>query len=368
MHDDQHALVFHPAAPGVLFLGDDGGFYRSDDAGQSWSFKGEGLQVTEFLDMDIGGQSPRFLVGGSQDNGMSSSNQTTAAWQPVDLGLDPDGDRTTSVVDPLNPDAQFTIGQAVDHFSRVQGGHRDEGFDTTGIPTGCLTYADNGPNLLTQFIATNSTDWHLLTTVGGPSTNGPNCNGGLWTGPPWHALFAPPDGEVFTRVAHDPASGLFLAGGNLGSVYVNFSPDFMAKVWNAPGSVTAIVRDLSRTGNFFVSLGTPTNTGTGRIFEIHSDAPLHFTGQDITANLPATLVMTLGYNRFEPDVLYAGTQGQGIFRGTRNAAGKWQWQAFNNGMPVGAIVTKLRVNSAFGTIYAATYGRGVFALDTVSIF
>ena len=57
-----------------------------------------------------------------------------------------------------------------------------------------------------------------------------------------------------------------------------------------------------------------------------------------------------------------------MFRGTRNAAGHWTWQDFNNGMPEGAIVTKLRVNSAFGTVYAATYGRGAFALDTVSIF
>jgi hypothetical protein len=89
----------------------------------------------------------------------------------------------------------------------------------------------------------------------------------------------------------------------------------MAKVWNAPGSVTAIVRDLSRTGHFFVALDTSINAGAGRIFEIHSDAPLHFTGQDITANLPMALVMTLAYNRFEPDVLYAGTKGRGVFRG-----------------------------------------------------
>jgi hypothetical protein len=134
------------------------------------------------------------------------------------------------------------------------------------------------------------------------------------------------------------------------------------------GSVTAIVRDLAKTGSFFVALGTGSDSGAGRIFEISPDSPLHFTGQDITANLPAARVMTLAYNRFEPDVLYAGTKGRGVFRGVRNAAGHWTWQDFNNGMPDGAIVTKLRVNTAFGTIYAGTYGRGAFALDTVSIF
>jgi len=55
-----------------------------------------------------------------------------------------------------------------------------------------------------------------------------------------------------------------------------------------------------------------------------------------------------------------GQSGRGIFRGVRNAAGQWSWSPFNDGMPQGAIVTKLRVN-AFGTIYAATWGRGAFA-------
>ena len=368
LHVDQHALVFHPMAPDVLFLGNDGGLFRSDDGGQSWAFKAVGLQVTEFLDLDIGGASPRQVVGGSQDNGFSSTDQAVPAWHEIDLGSDVDGDRTTAVVDPLNPDVQYSIGQAVDHFSRVQGGHRDAGFDITGMPTGCLTY-DETPTLKTEFIATNSTDWHLLTTVGS------DCGGGLWTGPPWRALFAPPDGEVFTRVARDPASGLFLAGGDRGSVYVNFSPDFMAKVWNAQvgnapaGSVTAIVRDRARPASYFVSLGTPSNAGFGRIFEISPEAILRFMGQDITANLPPALVMTLAYNpRFEPEVLYAGTMGRGVWRGVRNISGQWTWQAFNNGMPQGAIVTKLRVDTAFGTIYAATWGRGAFVLDTVSIF
>ena len=83
---------------------------------------------------------PRAVIGGTQDNALSSTDQTAAAWHEVDLGADPDGDRTTAVVDPLNPDVQYSIGQAVDHFSRIQGGHRDPGFDTSGIPQGCITY------------------------------------------------------------------------------------------------------------------------------------------------------------------------------------------------------------------------------------
>ncbi len=358
LHDDHHALVFHPAAPGVLFEGNDGGLYRSDDGGQSWAFNGQGLSVTEFLDLDHGGAPPRVMVGGAQDNAMSSTDLTSPVWHAVNLGGDSDGDRTTTIIDPLDPTVQYTVGQVVDHFSGIQNGIRTI-FDTSGLPTGCSTY-DESPTVLTELIATNNRDWHLLTTVGFSATG---CNGGLWTGPPWRALFAPPLGETFTRVAYDPANGLFLAGGNVGSIYINFSPDFMAQVWKAPlGSVTAIVPDPSKTTNYFVSLGL--SGGTGRIFEISPAGVLHFDGQDITANLPTAVVMTLASNPFEPGVLYAGTVGQGVFRGVRDVSGQWTWQPFNNGLPQGVIITKLRMGTD-GTIYGATWGRGAFALDTV---
>lgn len=128
------------------------------------------------------------------------------------------------------------------------------------------------------------------------------------------------------------------------------------------------------TASYFVALytpanagtGTPANTGAGRIFEISPAGVLNFAGQDITGNLPPALVMTIASNPFEPDVLYAGTRGQGVLRGVRDATGQWSWQAFSNGMPQSAIITNLRANPADGTIYAGTWGRGAFALDTFS--
>ena len=359
LHDDQHALVFHPAAVGILFEGNDGGLYRSLDGGQSWAFDSVGLSVSEFLDTDHGGRAPRVLLGSAQDNGISATDLTTPVWQLVDINGD--GDRTTAVVDPLDPGVQYSVGQAVDHLTIIQNGVAAS-LDSSGLPTNCLTYSES-PALFTQFIATSNSDWHLLTAIGPPTPNGPNCNGGLWAGPPWTALFAPSGGESFTRIAYDPANGLFLAGGSRGSIYISSSPTLMAKVWNAPsGAVTAIVPDPTRTANYFVSLGNA--SGPGRVFEISPNGPQNFNGQDITGNLPSIMVMTLASNPFESGVLYAGTNGQGVFRGTRDSTGKWKWQPFNNGLPQGAIVTKLRMGTD-GTLYVATWGRGAFALDTV---
>ncbi len=374
LHADQHFMAFHPLDPGSVFLGNDGGFYSSDDTGVVWSFAALGLSNTEFLDGDFGGASPQLVLGAAQDNLLSYSDLTSPVWHAIDLGSDLDGDRTTVVVDPMNSAVQYTIGQAVDHLSRVVNGVHDDNFSTSGLPTSCKTYTDYPPFLFTNFIATNNPNWHLLATAGSANWNsaGNQCtgNGGLWTGPPWTPLFAPTDGQVLIRVAYDPSNGLFLAGGNGtnagGSIYVGFSPDFMAAVWTAPkGAILAIVPDQQRPNNYLVA--TFVANGPGRIFEISPAGILNFSGTDITGNLPPALILTVASNWYEPGVVYVGTQGQGVFRGSQNNLGKWVWQSLSNGLPPGANVTKLHVDQLYGTIYATTLGRGEFILDSVQV-
>jgi hypothetical protein len=86
----------------------------------------------------------------------------------------------------------------------------------------------------------------------------------------------------------------FGEGANSTGRWRPIGPYAMAKVFTAPGSVTSIIRDGSRQATYFVSVATPLNIGGGRIYEINPEAPLRFKGQDITANLPATLVGQVG--------------------------------------------------------------------------
>ncbi len=69
IHPDQHAMTFAPNDPNVIYIGNDGGIYRSPDAGASWKPLNRGLSITEFEYLAQHPQHEAWLLGGTQDNG-----------------------------------------------------------------------------------------------------------------------------------------------------------------------------------------------------------------------------------------------------------------------------------------------------------
>ena len=69
IHPDQHAIAFDPVDPAVVYVGCDGGLYRSPNRGDNWASLNTGLGITEieYLAQDWG--SARWLMAGTQDNG-----------------------------------------------------------------------------------------------------------------------------------------------------------------------------------------------------------------------------------------------------------------------------------------------------------
>ena len=85
-HPDQHVLFFHPQNPNVLFSGNDGGIYRSDDAMAetiAWQSLNSGYLTTQFYTIAFNHSvSDNVLIGGLQDNGTRFVNKadTTKPW------------------------------------------------------------------------------------------------------------------------------------------------------------------------------------------------------------------------------------------------------------------------------------------------
>ena len=69
IHPDQHCLAFAPNAPKTIYLGNDGGVYRSVNGGASWTARNRGLGITEIEYLAMDPTTAKWLMAGTQDNG-----------------------------------------------------------------------------------------------------------------------------------------------------------------------------------------------------------------------------------------------------------------------------------------------------------
>lgn len=97
IHPDQHAIAFEPGSPGTIYVGNDGGLYRSPDRGVTWQHCNNGLVITEFEYLAQHPGSSRWLIGGTQDNGTERWSGS-AVWEHV-----ADGDGGDCGVNRTNP-------------------------------------------------------------------------------------------------------------------------------------------------------------------------------------------------------------------------------------------------------------------------
>ena len=97
-HVDHHCVAFDPINPVNVYLGNDGGIYRSSDMGSSWMPENNNLQVTQFYSLAIDNSVQNRNYGGSQDNG-TLGNLTPDQWSNL-IG----GDGFRVIVDPITPE------------------------------------------------------------------------------------------------------------------------------------------------------------------------------------------------------------------------------------------------------------------------
>jgi hypothetical protein len=70
LHADSHAIAISPSSPNVVYTGNDGGVWRSDDGGRTWQdINTFGFLATQFESIALHPTDPQFTIGGTQDNG-----------------------------------------------------------------------------------------------------------------------------------------------------------------------------------------------------------------------------------------------------------------------------------------------------------
>ncbi|MEK6374704.1 MAG: CARDB domain-containing protein [Acidobacteriota bacterium] len=339
-HVDQHAIAVAPSQPSTMYLGNDGGLYRSDDTGVTWRFVSEGLGIAEFLDGSITANAAG-IVGGSWDNGASSGTSTSPSWREV-----AGGDVTSVAFDRSAPSTIFTVAQGIhNNIVRVGGGPAKNLSDDSVLPV-CTTGTEDGPSITGQIVSTGDSSPLVIACAG------------LWGGPPWHSIAAGTS-SGFVRVRLAPGN-FWIAGTNDGRVFGGlniFAPSLMMTASPA-ASISGL--GFGGAGTFYASTRS-TAAARGRIFRITCTGTT-CGSEDIGLNLPTGEIMTIAGDPLAPDAVLAALRDNGIFRGTRTGA-NWTWESYSNGLPGGVTVTDMETASN-GQIVVTTWGRGAFRLHS----
>src|SRR5207344_2484797 len=120
VHADQHAMAWDPKVPQRVYLGNDGGVYRSNNNGTAWTVATV-QPYTQFYSVDVSEQDDTRIVGGAQDNGANRS------W-PGNWNQYVGGDGEEALIDPTNQDNIYGCSQYGACSRSTTGGNTSLGF------------------------------------------------------------------------------------------------------------------------------------------------------------------------------------------------------------------------------------------------
>jgi len=349
-HPDQHAMAWDAKAPGRVYLGNDGGVYRSQTNAQPpWTF-GSVQPFTQFYTLDVGEQDPTRIVGGAQDNGCARSYTTSNpdlwnVWACAD-GLE-------ALISFENQNVVYGCSQYGSCVRSLNGG------DTTSSLGGTTS---SRRNWLTPLVF-DPTDADVMYYAGNIVNRSTNA-GVSWTaispdltgGDP-HPEDAYPFGTVTTVAAAKSNPLVLYAGtddGRLWRTSTGGSPWTLAADPDLPDRwVTRVVVDPSNAAVAYVTFSGFRNADRTPYVLKTLDGGAGWT--DITGNLPQAPVNALA---LAGGTIMVGTD-VGVYL---TADGGTTWLRVGGGLP-NVPVMDIRYHQPTNRLFAATFGRGMWKVQ-----
>ncbi len=382
-HGDNHALWIDPKNPKILYNGNDGGFTMSEDGGQSWT-AATAIHLTQFYNVELDPATPFHAWGSAQDFGSYRVGVDLAggrdrlqplAWQAIS-----GGEGTNFAVDPTDPDVYYAHSY-YGHFSRTDlspepgagAGGRGRGGVSRGSSTSIVPpVAAGDPVLRGQWMAPIivSVFDHRTIYAGYQYVFRSRDEGDTWdrisgdlTGNKTAQMGENPSAipyQTIVALAESPKqAGLLYAGTDDGRLHVTRDD---GRTWTDLTSNLPQRKWISRVVPSAFDEGTVYVTQRGR--EDDDFAPYVYKSTDfgrtftgLTANLPAGPVNVIREDPRNASTLYLGTD-FGAFLST-NGGGRWD---VLGSLPT-VEVADLQIHPRDLIIVAATYGRGMFAMD-----
>jgi HYDIN/CFA65/VesB-like, Ig-like domain len=372
-HGDHQTFLAVPQAgsPSILYIGDDGGIFKSTDEGATWTGTSEpgspatinagGLQIGTFYALSVKQDATASqTLGGMQDSGRGHATGTVTWTGTSNDGID-------VIFDKLSVDTAYSL-------------------ENCG-PVDCLLKSTN--------------------------------SGGIFTDVTPGTIPASERGLFQNRLAVDPNNaGYLYFGGSNGSVFrsLDAAGSFQSMGQPAPGQYVASLDVAPGDSNRLVIAanrftGTdPASAVPHRVFVTVDALDATPTFDNLTDGLPTRFITRVAFDPTDPDVIYATLAGFGattavpghVFRRTlgdagwtdisppvdvpvnalaldgtsvptilyvgtdlgvlRSVDGGSSWEVVDDIHLPNAAVSDLDLNLTAGVLRAATWGRGVFEL------
>ncbi len=386
---DNHALWIDPENSSSLIDGDDYGLGISYDKGLTWrrfsaAFPAAGvanIPVAQFYNVAYDMGTPFKVYGSTQDSGskrgvvdlsLGRDKIPAVGWEGA-----PGGEGSCHAVDPTNPNIVYAAGfygslTRTDYSAPAAPGRGGRG----SRPASKAIRPQPGqgePPLRGQWIA--------------PFILSPHDSNVIYFGAQY--LFRSPDrGDTWQRISadltgNDPKklgdiqyqtivtisespkrAGLLYVGTDDGKAHVTRDG---GKTWTELTSKFPQRKWVSRVVASAFDEGTVYLAQSGRTDDDYlpymwKSADYGQTWKNITSNLPTGSVNALREDPSNPNVIYAGTD-VGVYVSTN---GGETWSVLGAGLP-STFVYDMIVHPRDKILVAATYGRGMWALDVASL-
>src|SRR5258706_1053578 len=329
VHADQHFMSFFG---NNLFVGCDGGVFKSTDFGNTWTDLSKGLQITQFYRLGGTPQNANLMAAGAQDNGCIK--MVNNVWTHIQ-----GADGFECVIDPTNSQTIYT---------ESQGGGLNKSTD------GGLSYYGIAPTI------TGGGAWDT------PYMLDPNNHQVIYAG--YVTLWKSTDaGATWDSISafnyYGNISSFNIAPGNSNVIYVNKNDTLWVTTdggttWNnisaglpLPWAYLTYIT-ISNTDPNRVWVSFSGYYGGVKVYGSYDGGANWFNYSGNLPNLPVNCIL---YQNNSYDGLYIGTDVGVFYRDTTLA----NWQPFFDGLP-NVIVDELEINYPTGKIRAATYGLGMW--------
>ena len=360
-HADQHAMAWDPKVPGRVYLGNDGGLYRSDTNGGNWK-AAKSMPFSQLYSMDVGEQDPARMVAGLQDNGVNRNYTSRGVDSKGQWNSYVGGDGQRALINPKDQKIVYGCYQYGDCFVSTDGGSTSTEFVNSVVSTRKNWFTpiefdpENPHTIYTggEIMSRSDDDANSFTPISGDLSNGP----GRETNPLFKNY-----GTITTIAPAGLSKKTIYAGTDDGNLWYTHNQDDPT-AWTKASDPDLPKAWITRVEVSHKDPNVAYVTYSGFRQDDNAAYLLKTTDggkswANITGNLPKA---PLNDVNIVGDTLVVASD-VGVFYKKPSDSG---WLKLGNGLPL-APIFELRYHQPTDTLYAATFGRGIYKVNAAEL-